>query len=189
MHNEDNENGLHVSTPGSPPFSWLTFGDSMLFERDSRTTQDQVFNAIKVSVQEVYDAFKGTMTPVEKFKAWNYAPSLKSLMLPKDNHCPMFVYDDKKDIVLQRKGLDSEAAPQSPWTLEKSFESVVGSKFTFLVGDKANSYIYWGRLAWRLAPSETAKQTIAYLLRQWLVSNGISAVMIDTAYKWMGISS
>jgi len=91
MHGEDNEAGLRVSNPNGK--SWVSYGDGKLLEKVDQDNVTHCFNALTVSVNEVFEAWSTGKVPLpETFGAWKHAPILEKLDYPadKENHPPMF---------------------------------------------------------------------------------------------------
>ena len=82
MHDEDGDNGLWVSNPIGK--AWKALGDSQLLQPNNKENHDFCLAALKVSVEEVYDAYRrGEPVYEAQFQAWTHTPILE--MLEKDH--------------------------------------------------------------------------------------------------------
>lgn len=167
MHNEDNDAGLQVSYKKDT--SWKCYGDSMLLDPKGKATLQQCLNALRQSVQEVYDAYqKKTLISPNQYSAWDYAP--QENIGEKGNHAPMFIWMPGKKRIYQRKGPDKLQGNKDDW---RSYEDVVGYWGIFL-DSSGNDYIYWTRLAYDRAQDDYYRGAIRGKLDSWNEANKIS---------------
>ncbi|KAI0397035.1 hypothetical protein F5Y17DRAFT_471112 [Xylariaceae sp. FL0594] len=84
MHDEDNAIGLWVKSPIGR--AWHTFGDKRLLDKEDISNKNEAWNAVRVSADEIYNAWKSKSVPAyPNYAAWNYAPVLsevQSLVAP-----------------------------------------------------------------------------------------------------------
>jgi len=182
MHNEDNTNGLNVLDSNKK--AWHCYGDEMLLDPSGRDTMQQCLNALRQSVQEVWDAYKNgknkKVIGPKEFKAWQFAPVASTA----GNIAPMFKIGPKNEI-LQRTGLDRLKDDPYNW---KDYESVVGSKFTWLNTKKTdvNAYVYWSLLAYKRAPNNYYRNIIREKLNEKMKDWHFPQLAIDLVNSMIG---
>lgn len=78
MHDEDNAIGLSVKSPKGR--AWHTFGDKRLLDKEDIANKNEAWNAVRVSADEIYNAWKTKTVPeYPKYAAWSYAPILSEV--------------------------------------------------------------------------------------------------------------
>lgn len=183
MHNEDNDAGLEVSNKKGT--AWRCYGDSNLLDPKGKATLQQCLSALRHSVQEVYDAYqsKSAIAP-NTYGVWDFAP--QDNIEQNDNNAPMFIWMPKLQKIYQRKGLDVGKDDIENW---KSYEDVVGTKLSWLIGKDYNDYVYWARLAYNRAPNDYYRGAIRGKLDAWMEEHKFSKAWRDAIMWFLGLSN
>jgi hypothetical protein len=89
MHNEDNRRGLTVTNKQGKKYA--IFGDKQLFESQNATNKEMMRQALRASVDEVYEAYESRAakhpTDSSGYRTWNYVPDKA---IESENHSPLF---------------------------------------------------------------------------------------------------
>lgn len=106
MHDEDSRFGLLASIPAVD--AWRAYGDKRYFDTVNMDNRARVDAAVQLSVDEVFETFKGTAPPTpDRYEALKTLPDLAWMQGREDpfNFSPMFVWDGKT--VLRRTSLNN----------------------------------------------------------------------------------
>lgn len=155
MHDEDGNLGLNVQNPAGE--KWKIYGDTKLFDPANSNNLRICTEAIKVSVQEVHDAYKlRKVIDESQFGAWKLAPILELVSSHPENHLPLlFVKSDGKiykrngnpgegvllDTVWDYVGFLLENVNMLEKQIQLQFQKIIGNNLGSLVGGLSNGQI------------------------------------------------
>lgn len=155
MHDEDGNLGLHVQNSAGE--KWKIYGDTKLFDPVNSNNLHICTEAIKVSVQEVYDAYKlRKVIDESQFGAWELAPILDLVSLHPENHLPLlFVKSDGKiykrngnpgegvllDTIWDYVGFLLENVNMLEKQIQLQIQKIIGNNLSTLVGGLSNGQI------------------------------------------------
>ena len=103
MHDEDNRVGLNVENYSSkiggnsfvPPKTWRAYGDKYLATGQNNENLNMQQIALQLAIDEVWESFKQKKSVVST--VYEHIP-----FVTENNHLPMFTYDKKINLLLQR---------------------------------------------------------------------------------------
>jgi len=101
MHNEDCENGLHVSNQRGD--NWLALGDKYYLDERNKKNREILLEAMQLSADEVFSAYQHGSMP-EKDTVEALMPNLSKPFDAEDrsNPSPLFYWDNKQGKLLRR---------------------------------------------------------------------------------------